>query len=250
VIEQSFDITSDASVDVRIASGKVEIRRGPVGRALVKARGDTDNLTVEQRGSTIWISSDRRNTWVSRSVHVTVEIPDGLDIDAGVASADFECEPAARRLTINSASGDIRLTDCIDLSVKTASGDVHGNQVRGRLDFVSASGDLHVAETGDRADVSTASGDVRILDARGPVNVSTMSGDVRVARFHGDDFRAKAMSGNVDIGLPAGTSVDLEATTLSGDIRLPDPSAEPATEARNASVSVRLVSGDLTIRRV
>ncbi|REK23494.1 MAG: hypothetical protein DWQ40_02140 [Actinobacteria bacterium] len=251
VIEQSFEIGSDATLDIRIATGKVEIRRGKDGLAVVRARGDTDNLTVEQRGSTIWISAERRSNWVARSIYVTIEVPDGLDVDAGVASADFECEPVVRRLGVNSASGDIRLTDCADLSVKTASGDVHGNDAAGRLDFVSASGDLHMGGIGGRADISTASGDVRILKASGPVNVSTMSGDVRIEQFEGDDLRAKAMSGNVDVGIPAGTTVDLKATTLSGDIRLPEPAAsDPSSNGLTVSVSARLVSGDLRIRRV
>jgi DUF4097 and DUF4098 domain-containing protein YvlB len=77
-----------------------------------------------------------------------------------------------------------------------------------------------------------------------------MSGDVSVRRFGSDDFSAKSMSGSVEIGIPAGTSVDLDATTLSGDILLPEPQDSPPSPSGTTDIKVRLVSGDLKIRRV
>lgn len=259
-MEKSFQVGDDGALDVRIASGKVEVKRGQEGVIVVRGRGDTDNLSVEQHGSTVWVSSEPRSTQISkrihigvgRSVYLSIEVPEGIDIDVNVASADVECEPLSSRLNVSSASGDIRFTDTGDLTVKTASGDVHGHKVGGKLNFVSASGDLHIESIGDRASVSTASGDIQIGEASGPITTSTMSGDVQVRRFGGNDFAAKSMSGSIDIGIPAGSSVDLDATTLSGDIILPEPQDGPTeTTARGTvDLKVKLVSGDLKVRRV
>lgn len=258
-MEKSFQVGADGALDVRIASGKVEVKRGQEGVIVVRGRGATENLSVEQHGSTVWVSSEPRSAQISkrihigvgRSVYLAIEVPDGIDIDVNVASADVECEPPSARLNVNSASGDIRFTDTGELTVKTASGDVHGHRVDGKLNFVSASGDLHIESIGDRAAVSTASGDIQIGEVSGPITTSTLSGDVQVRRFAGDDFAAKSMSGSVDIGIPAGSSVDLDATTLSGDITLPEPQDPPSgTPAGNVDLKVRLVSGDLKVRRV
>lgn len=258
-MEKSFQVGFDAALDVRIASGKVEIQQGKAGTIVVRGRGDTENLLVEQHGSTVWVSSQPRSTQISkrihfgvgRSVYLSIEIPENIDIDVNVASADVECDPTPARLNVNSASGDIRFADAGELTVKTASGDVHGHSVSGKLNFVSASGDLHIETVGDRGSISTASGNIRIGDASGPITTSTMSGDVNVGRFTGDDFAAKSMSGSVEIGIPAGTSVDLDATTLSGDILLPEPQdAPPDIPAGSMDLKIRLVSGDLKVRRV
>jgi DUF4097 and DUF4098 domain-containing protein YvlB len=257
-MEKSFQVGPDAAIDVRIASGKVEIQRGVPGSIVVRGRGDTDNLVVEQHGSTVWVSSEPRSTQISKRIHIgvgravflSIEVPEGIDVDVNVASADVECDPPPARLNVNSASGDIRFTDAGDLTVKTASGDVHGHKVTGKLSFISASGDLHVESIGDRAALSTASGDIRIGDSSGPITTSTMSGDVTVRRFGSDDFSAKSMSGSVEIGIPAGTSVDIDATTLSGDILLPEPQDSLASPTGTTDIKVRLISGDLKIRRV
>jgi hypothetical protein len=258
-MEKSFQVGADGALDVRIASGKVEVKRGQEGVIVVRGRGATENLSVEQHGSTVWVSSEPRSTQISKGIHIgvgrsvylAIEVPDGIDIDVNVASADVECEPPSARLNVNSASGDIRFTDTGELTVKTASGDVHGHEVTGKLSFVSASGDLHIESIGDRASISTASGDIQIGEVSGPITTSTMSGDVQVRRFGGDDFAAKSMSGSVDLGIPAGSSVDLDATTLSGDITLPEPQEPPSgTPAGNVDLKVRLVSGDLKVRRV
>ena len=45
-MEKSFQVGTDAALDVRIASGKVEVKRGQEGVIVVRGRGDTDSLVV------------------------------------------------------------------------------------------------------------------------------------------------------------------------------------------------------------
>lgn len=251
MIEETFSVEETPSLDIRVASGKVSVRKGAAGTVTVRAKGNTDNLMVEQRGSTIWISNEQRRSWMDKSVHLTVEVPDGTDLDASVASADVVCEVPMGRLTINSASGDIRFTDADEIVVKTASGDVSGNNVAGRVNFTSASGDLQLDVVDDRAELSTASGNMRVGTASGAIITSTMSGDVRIDTYLGSDLSAKGMSGRVDLGVPGGTTVHLDATTMSGTIDLPEPSTTHDTpDLGTLNLRVRLVSGDLKLRRV
>jgi hypothetical protein len=56
------------------------------------------------------------------------------------------------------------------------------------------------------------------------------------------------MSGDVKIGIPARTRVELDAQSLSGKVSLPEPSPRAAPE-REIALKVRLVSGDLKVER-
>lgn len=250
MIDQSFDVDGAGRVELRISSGRIEIKRGQVGRIGVMVSGTTSDLTVEQRGSVVYISTERKGILVSRGVHITLEVGDGCDVQASVASADVTSEAALGQLEVNAASGDIRFTEASELTAKTASGDVRGANLD-RCHFVSASGDLHLGTIGGRADVSTASGDIHIDNAGGALSTSTMSGDVYVRVFSGEEFKSKSMSGSVRLGIPAGTRVDLDVNTMTGEILLPEPATtEPPSAGPTATVYVKTVSGDLRINRV
>jgi DUF4097 and DUF4098 domain-containing protein YvlB len=86
--------------------------------------------------------------------------------------------------------------------------------------------------------------------AEATTEVNTVSGDVRLHRFLGRHLGVKSMSGSIDVGIPSGTKVDLDASLMSGRLLLPPP-AESTTEVdRHISVKVKTVSGNLTIERL
>jgi hypothetical protein len=59
------------------------------------------------------------------------------------------------------------------------------------------------------------------------------------------------MARSARLGIPIGTTVDLDATTLSGQVILPEAVEETTSPSeRHTSVRVKMVSGDLEIRRV
>lgn len=249
-----FQIEGVASLDVRIPSGKIEVREGTDGVISVELAGSgAGDVVVEQRGSTVSITSKREGGFflIDRSVYVTATVPAGSDLRVKVASADMYCDGAMGHITFNSASGDLRFGRTVELDAKTASGDLRGAVVHERLHFVSASGDLHVGEVTGRAEVSTASGDMHADRMEASTSVSTMSGDIHIREFSGDEFTGKSMSGNVRLGIPEGTRVDLDANSFSGKVRLPERKSSPSSgvAVRATRIGVKLVSGDLTIKR-
>jgi DUF4097 and DUF4098 domain-containing protein YvlB len=249
VIDREFKVEGAAKIEARIASGRIEFRPGQADWVRVEAVSKSGDLRVEQRGETIVIATERSGFLSSGRAEVVVTLPEGSDLTVGVASADVICTLPVGRLEINTASGDVRFTDAEDVRIKTASGDVSGDSA-GAISFVSASGDIRLGHAGRRSELSTASGNVQIEEASGKVKSSTMSGDLGIRRLSGDVLEAKAMSGDVRIGIPAGTTLDLSANTLSGSIRLPERSSEDVEPIGHAAVRVKLVSGDLTIKRV
>jgi len=249
VIEKEFGIEGAGSVDVRFASGRLTLREGEAGKIFVRVDGKTDNLNVDKRGSTVTISHDRSGFLGGGRYQITLDVPPGCEVSVSVASADIQSKAHLGLLEVNSASGDVRVTSVDELSAKTASGDVHGDVV-GRCSFVSASGDIRIAKVEGKFEASTASGDVYVDEAGDDITSSTLSGDLGVKRFSGENLRVKAVSGSVRVGIPAGTAVNLDATTRSGDIRLPEPEANNIAPIGHANVTARLVSGDLTIKRV
>jgi DUF4097 and DUF4098 domain-containing protein YvlB len=251
VIHKTFEVDGSPDIDVRIESGRVEVRRAQAGVVDVQVDTRASDFIVEQRGNSILVSSDKNQSWLSRgSAFVIIETPDLSDLSVAVASAQIQVGVPLAKAEIKTASGDIELGAVQTLVVKTASGDTRVGHVERALRYTSASGDLYVSGVGPGSvAISTASGDVLIERCEAILDVNTASGDVQVPRFTGRSANLKAMSGTVELGLPRGTEVSLDARLLSGTLRLPDP--EPTTDPaeRHVEIRAKMVSGDLRIER-
>jgi hypothetical protein len=250
VIHETFTVDAKPDVEIRIGSGRIEVVPGPPGTVDVKVDTKLSGFIVEHRGNSIQVSSDRNASLPSGSAYVVVETPPGTDLRAAVASAEVTAGVTLGKVDIKSASGNIELTEVDVLTVKTASGDLDVESVTRGLRFTSASGDLRVTEhVGGAVVVSTASGDVHITHADGTIEMSSASGDAFVELFEGRGANFKAMSGDVDLGIPGRTRVELDVNTRSGKVRLPEPDPDRKPPERHMDVRAKLVSGDFTIKR-
>jgi DUF4097 and DUF4098 domain-containing protein YvlB len=248
VIHETFSVDGTPDLEVRIESGRVEVSEGPMGKVDVSVDTKASGFIVEQRGNAVLVSSDKDSSWLSRgSAYVVIQAPPGADLRVGVASASVEADVPLGKVEIKTASGDIDLRSAETLVVKTASGDLDVESVERSLRFTTASGDLRAERIAGSMVVSTASGDVHIEAVDATLEMNTASGDAYITRFEGRSANFKTMSGDIDLGIPSGTSVDLDVTLLSGKLRLPDAKPRKTPANRQMSIRAKLVSGDFTI---
>lgn len=249
-----FDVEAGTSLDIYVTAGRVDIRPGEPGRIEVLVDTDDPKFEVSQRGAQIYISSDRESRWASarNSANVVIKAPEGTDASISTATANVDSAVRLGDVFIKSATADVDLTEINDGNVKTASGDVEIDRVHHDLKVASASGAVLIGRCDGKAECTAASGDIRIRDCDGLVKANSASGDITVDRFTGDRASFKTMSGDVTVGIPAGTKVDLDVTTLSGDLRLPEKQdgEKSAAPTRKTSLRAKLVSGDLILKRV
>lgn len=252
MINRTFTVDGPPDIEVRIESGRVELRLGRPEKVTVTVETKTPDFIVEQRGNSILVSSDKTTSWLSRgSAYVVIEAPEGSDLRVSVASAPILADMPLGKVDVKSASGDVELRSTESLTIKTASGDAEVVSVDQSLTFASASGDLRVrGKCLGNVSVSTASGDVYIADCEATLNVNTASGDVNINRFTGRSGVFKGMSGDIDLGIPRRTEIDLDVNLLSGKLRVPDPEPRTGEPERQMSIRAKLVSGDLTLKRL
>ena len=163
---------------------------------------------------------------------------------ANVSVAYNVTTPANTRLTINSISGNIRLSDVKgDLSVNTISGSVRvanggrigsaksvsgaveivDTQIDGALEAQSVSGAVTLRRVNARrVNVGSVSGSVQVEDLQcDRVEAHSISGDVQYggALAKGGRYELTSHSGNVRVDVAGGTGFELEANSFSGSIR-------------------------------
>lgn len=250
MIHKTFSVEGTPDIDVRIESGRVEVQRGDGQQVDVQVETRLPGFIVEQRGNSIVVSSDREAGWLSRgSAYAVIRTPPGADLRVSVASAPVDIDVDLGKVDIKTASGDVEVGKVETLVVKTASGDLHAEEITRSLRVTSASGDVRVEKAEGTVVVSTASGDVHIEKADATVDVNTASGDSYIHRFTGRSANFKAMSGTVHLGIPKGTTVELDVSILSGKLRLPDSEERREAPVRRMTIRAKMVSGDLVIER-
>jgi len=250
VIQETFSIDGTPDIEVRIQSGRVDVKRGAPGTVKVTVETQDPDFYVEQRGNSIVASSDRNTPWLSRgSSFVAIETPEGSDLYVGAASARVDCELALNRVEVKTASGDVEIETAETVVVKSASGDVKIGSVNKTLRLTSASGSVLIDCCRGSVNISTASGDVHIEDSEAAMNVNTVSGDIAISRLTGKTAAFKSMSGSITVGILRGSDVDLDVNLLSGRLNLPQPEPREGVPERLISIRAKSVSGDLTISR-
>lgn len=245
---EAFEVGERPSLEVRLASGALQVLAGEPGKLEVRVIArDPDVVNVEQAGDRVmvWLDDRRFGRW--SSADVAIRVPPHTDVDVRGASTDVTIGTPVAALRASLASGGLR-AGAVEgaASVRSASGDVEVGSVSGRLDATSASGDVRAERLEGQASLSTASGDVRIGTALGAVTARTASGDITVEHFGGDDLEVNTMSGDVRVTLPAGREIDLDLSSLSGDIG--HDFVPTGNGGGHARVAVTTVSGDIRLR--
>ena len=183
-----------------------------------------------------WKSLVKSKSWFDlggSDVDVTIIAPQGSSVDVSTASGDVRLSGLLSEVKVSSASGDVELVDDVDvLDVKTASGDVNARQVRRSLECRSASGD------------------VRCTGAAAFTVINTASGDVAVKAVIPGELTVRAVSGDVKVSVQKGLAIDVDGTTLAGDLGS-NISLDGADGGNDEFVAIKVstVSGDLRIDR-
>ena len=244
-----FDDSTDGAGDDPAERVRVDLRQPADGAGAATLIVDTDTA---------------RDGWKSSFlVHVTAPIASGIRIQS--QSANVTVTGRADRLETRTASGDVKVDEVTGRSViQTASGDVAINATD-ECDVRTASGDIEVQTTGSDAILHSTSGDIRLDNPAGNVNARSVSGDVRVLDAKSGQAEVVTVSGDVEIGIHAGTLAAVDLSTVSGatdsDFEVTDRApgvadTEDGVEGNDAvdqgptlDLRVKTTSGDIRLRR-
>src|SRR5581483_211963 len=198
------------TVEVSNFSGRVEVTGWdkpqvsvhsvlPNSDTHVDVRTDHGRTTVAVRFPGSW------NWGHGGDADLKIQIPRGSELDVTSVSAD---------VTSSGVVGTQRL--------KTVSGRIKAELAQADVEAKTVSGDVTLKGDGKPAHlhVSTISGSIRIEHGAGDVEATTVSGDLNMQVDLGRSVRTRTTSGRTSIQGALAGSVDLDAQSVSGDIKL------------------------------
>lgn len=260
-----FPSPAPVAAQIRVRSGIVEIVAEQRDTVTVDiepetgsegAREAAERTRVELRDGRLLVDSPEPTGWLIRRaprIRVHIRLPIDSSIHLRTASADLTAHGRYASAVVNTASGDVYLEQVTgDVSANTASGDVRFAEVGGHLRVNAASGDLAAQQVDGDVTATSASGAITLEQVGAGVSATTASGDIHIGTARRGEIRINSASGDVVVGVAAGTGVWLDLSTLSGATRSDlDVAGDTSLVARqDLTVRVKTMSGDIDIRRV
>ena len=268
-MHKTFQTSGPISLYVEIGAGDLKVDAIETTETEVHVAGRAaDDVTVEQRGDQIVVLSPPLRGGLfgtSHDLRVTVTMPLDSDLGAKLGSADVVATGRYGAARIKSGSGDIRLGELTDDSVvETGSGDIEIAGSTGHLRIKAGSGDVSVGRavstvvvsairysSEDTASIKSGSGSIQVRDAHTDLSAVTGSGDVYVGQIHRGAVKAKAASGDIHIGVPAGVPVWTDISCISGNVRSNLQGAgQPEKGQDYIEIRATTVSGDVNLSQL
>lgn len=263
-MHHEFGVTGPQQVHVELESGDVEVDAVDSPVLTVDVEGThPEQVRVERTDTGVAVIGPRRAGFLSgrESCRVRLRVPVGSDLSTKLGSADVTARGRLGAVHLTTGSGQVDLETVRTASVRTGSGDIEIGDVDGDADLKAGSGDVRVRAIGGAARVLTGSGRVEIGDGRGALSLKSGSGDLAVAAAAGDASLTTAsgdlsvgrvehgvvelrnVTGDIRLGVAAGTPVWTEVSTTTGRVHTtlapvgPPRDGQPYVEVRAHSVS-------------
>ncbi len=186
-------------------------------------------VTTKQEGNTLFVTVTNENRLFKHSV-------DPVDLS-------FELPKTLVELICKTASGDIRIDDCVieHLDLHSLSGDIGVDDLKAKnIKVIGVSSDIDLTAISGDLQIKTVSGDVNIFEHDGDAcTIETVSGDIE---YDGSAHQMRINSTSGDGSLKAPDVYTLSINTVSGDYEL-----ELDIEKKGCSIAFISNSGSLSI---
>lgn len=160
--------------------------------------------------------------------------------------------PEGASVEISTASGETQIVGFLDTAVvKSASGGVNVESEVGALDVRTASGDVTSTKVRENLTCHSASGSVRCDGAGSATKVRTASGNVTLGVAFAAEISIRTVSGNVVVAVASGLGVDVDASSVSGQLSatMPLDSTKGGPASTDAvSISAKTVTGNVSVK--
>src|SRR4051794_16419697 len=272
-MQKTFSTPDPVALFVELGAGSLTVEATDTSEARVEVSGPrADEFAIELHGRNLAVVAPKgRFFGVGNEDHrVRVVVPAGSDLATKTGSADtetvgalgavslktgsgdIEVERAEGHLVVDSGSGDVRCHEAAaEVRIKSGSGDVDLGDVRGTTGISTGSGDVVIGSVHQRTVVKTGSGDLELKRSEADVSLSTASGDLVVGHAPRGKITAKNVSGDVRVGIPAGTPVWTDVNTVTGSVASNLQSAGKPAEGQNyVELRATTVSGDVRLVQV
>ena len=272
-MKKTFSTPDPVALFVELGAGAITAESADTDESTVEITGPrAEDFSVELSGRELAVVAPKGRFFGvdNDSHHVRITVPTGSDLSTRTGSADTETtgtfgvmklktgsgdidiERAGGAVVVESGSGDVRCHEAdAEVRIKSGSGDIDLGDVRGSTGISTGSGDVVIGVVRDKTVIKTGSGDLEVKRSESDVSLTTASGDLAIRHAPRGRITAKNVSGDVRVGIPAGTPVWTDLNTVTGSVASDLQSVgKPADGQDFVELRATTVSGDVVLHQV
>jgi DUF4097 and DUF4098 domain-containing protein YvlB len=234
-------------------------------KAAQQTRVEYANGTLSVRGPKARAFDFSKKT---RSVTVLVELPTRSTVHGDLGVGDIDSTGVLGQCRLKTSvghfrldrTGQLRLDTIGHITVDTIDGDAEVATGSGRVQIGEIGGAAVIKNSNGNTDIGTVTGDLHVRAANGEISVDragaavdakSSNGTIRIGQVTRDSVSVHTATGDVEIGIAAGTAAWLDLTTGHGRVNnaLDDIGHGPEKSEETVEVRARTSFGDITVRR-
>lgn len=197
-----------------------------------------------------------------------IALPAGSRVHAKVAMGGLRCEGPLGECRLDTRFGDIRVDSGGPLQLTTAYGEVHVGHATGDAEVSTRGGGIRVGTVDGAAVIRNDYGETRVGAVTGDLRIDGLHGEIRVDRAEagvvartayggvrlGDVARGgielSTTSGELEVGVRAGTAAWLDLVSTAGRVRSSlRPREGPDGFTDTVEIRARTHDGDIHVHR-
>jgi len=237
-LDTTVALDRQATVDLSLMSGRVEVIGGSGSQAHVKATSSRGDIQFDAGPGRLRLSVDpgRHGTGDAR---FEVTVPAGTRVLVNSLSAPLSIRGVKGEVDANSVSGSIDINDATrKVKAESVSGNVEVSQVVGDVRASSVSGRVEVDDVTGDLETESVSGRVIMTRAHSKyVRAGTVSGRIAYAGTFepAGSYEFKSHSGSIRLSLPKDVGAQVRIETFSGAVDSDFPVTLQPTKLNNGS---------------
>jgi DUF4097 and DUF4098 domain-containing protein YvlB len=274
----TFETPDPIAVTLDVPHGSVRIVASARTDTRVTVLGEdpASNVRIEFTGGQLLVKGPQRRRfgwaldWLrgGDAIDVEIEVPSGSHVVATLSAGDHRCEGPLGECRLTTSYGDIRFGEGGPVQLLTRYGEIDVGHAVGHAVLSTSAGDIRVGAIDGSASISNNYGETRVGEVTGDLRVEGLYGEVRVDRAHAGvsartaygSVRIKEVtrglieltttSGELEVGIRAGTVAWLDVSSTSGRVRNSlERHDGPEGFTDTVEIRARASAGDILIRR-
>ncbi len=212
--ETRLDLAPGGAINITNSFGNINLKSDSGHQVVIAYTTHSDKVEVDQQATPdkrrveirAHAIGDQKPSPEEARVDLDVTVPAGTSVTVTSSTAPITVEAASGDLSLSSETGQITVQNVLrsHVQIQTVGGPVTLNNVNGYVDVSTSGGATQLSQvTGSKVKVGTGSGNI------------TYKGDCS----GGGTYTFRTYSGNIDMTVPPTASVDLTASSRSGEVQ-------------------------------